>query len=71
MSTMTTGIVKWFDVGKDIGFIIQKQGPDVFVHSKNIINLTNSFQMLDKGQHVQFILSHGPKGLQAEKVTLI
>ncbi|MGZ4995321.1 MAG: cold-shock protein, partial [Methylobacter sp.] len=32
MSTITTGIVKWFNSDKGFGFIEQQSGPDVFVH---------------------------------------
>ena len=70
-TTMTTGTVKWFNPDKGFGFIEQKQGPDVFVHFKNILNSTNSFRTLDEGQTVQFKLGRGPKGPQAEEVTII
>lgn len=71
MSTPTTGIVKWFNAEKGFGFIEQKQGPDVFVHFKNILNANNGFRTLDEGQQVQFILGRGAKGLQAEEVSII
>lgn len=59
------------DMGKGIGFIIHKQGPDVFVDGKNAINSTNSLKMLGKDQHVPFILGRGPNGSQAEEVPLV
>ncbi len=71
MATMTTGIVKWFNADKGFGFIEQKHGPDVFVHFKNILNANNGFKTLDEGQQVQFILGSGPKGPQAEEVTIL
>ena len=71
MSTMTIGTVKWFNPDKGFGFIEQKQGPDVFVHFNNILTTDNSFKTLGEGQHVQFKLGRGPKGPQAEEVTLI
>ena len=49
MSTMTTGVVKWFNADKGFGFIEQKQGPDVFVHFKNILTTDNSFKTLGVG----------------------
>jgi CspA family cold shock protein len=70
-TTMTTGIVKWFNAEKGFGFIEQKQGPDVFVHFKNIISNNNSFKTLDEGQSVKFKLGQGPKGPQAEEVSIV
>lgn len=70
MSTMTTGIVKWFNADKGFGFIEQKQGPDVFVHFNNIID-TTGYKKLNEGQHVQFKLARGLKGPQAEEVSVI
>jgi CspA family cold shock protein len=71
MSTMTTGTVKWFNSDKGFGFIEQKQGPDVFVHFNNILSTDNSYKSLNEGQQVQFKLGRGPKGPQAEEVTLL
>lgn len=71
MSTMSTGIVKWFNSDKGFGFIEQQQGPDVFVHFRSIQTTNNSYKTLNEGQQVQFKLGHGPKGLQAEEVTVI
>jgi CspA family cold shock protein len=70
MSTMTTGIVKWFNSEKGFGFIEQKSGPDVFVHFRNILS-AGGFRSLDEGQKVQFNVSQGQKGPQAEDVTVI
>jgi CspA family cold shock protein len=70
MSTMTTGIVKWFNSEKGFGFIEQKSGPDVFVHFRNILS-AGGFRSLDEGQKVQFSVSQGQKGPQAEDVTVI
>lgn len=74
MSTITTGIVKWFNSDKGFGFIEQKQGPDVFVRFKNILD-TNGYssghRTLNEGQHVQFKIARGIKGPQAEEVTII
>lgn len=70
MSTMTTGIVKWFNAEKGFGFIEQKQGPDVFVHFKNILD-TSGYRTLNEGQTVQFKLGMGQKGPQAEEVSVI
>lgn len=66
---MTTGIVKWFNAEKGFGFIQQENGPDVFVHFRNI--KSSGFKSLDEGQKVQFTVSQGQKGPQAEEVALI
>jgi len=71
MSTMTTGTVKWFNADKGFGFIEQQQGPDVFVHFRNILSGDNGYKSLDEGQQVQFKVERGAKGLQAEEVTVI
>ena len=65
----TTGIVKWFSAEKGFGFIQQEDGPDVFVHFRNI-NISG-FKTLDQGQKVQFTVTQGQKGPQAEDVTIV
>ena len=69
MSTIYTGQVKWFNESKGFGFIEQEQGPDVFVHF-SAINDTG-FKSLTEGQKVQFSITEGKKGPQAENVTVI
>ena len=66
---MTKGNVKWFNAEKGFGFISQEGGPDVFVHFRNINS--SGFKSLDEGQKVQFTVTQGQKGPQAEDVTLI
>ena len=66
---MPTGKVKWFSLEKGFGFIQQENGPDVFVHFRNINS--SGFKSLDEGQKVQFNVTQGEKGPQAEEVTLI
>ncbi len=65
---MTTGTVKWFNAEKGFGFIQQDNGPDVFVHYRNISG--GGFKSLDEGQKVSFTITQGQKGPQAEEVTL-
>jgi CspA family cold shock protein len=65
MST-TTGTVKWFNESKGFGFIEQESGPDVFAHYKTITG--NGFKTLSEGQRVEFTVSQGPKGPQAENI---
>lgn len=66
MST-TTGTVKWFNADKGYGFIEQENGPDVFVHFRSIAG--DGYKTLNEGQQVQFEVSQGQKGPQAENVT--
>jgi CspA family cold shock protein len=67
MSDMITGTVKFFNDAKGFGFIQQDQGPDVFVHFSAIQG--SGFRTLAEGQKVQFNVTQGKKGLQAENVT--
>lgn len=67
MSTQTTGTVKWFNESKGFGFIEQESGPDVFVHFSAINS--SGFKTLTEGQKVQFTVTQGQKGPQAENVT--
>ncbi|GLP96650.1 cold-shock protein [Paraferrimonas sedimenticola] len=62
----TTGVVKWFNADKGYGFIQQENGPDVFVHFRNIVS--DGFKTLEEGQQVQFEIGQGQKGPQAENV---
>jgi cold shock protein len=65
---MATGTVKWFNAEKGFGFIAQDGGgPDVFVHH-SAINVVG-FRTLEENQQVQFDVTQGPKGPQAENVT--
>ena len=64
MST-TTGTVKWFNESKGFGFIEQESGPDVFAHFSAISG--DGFKTLE-GQKVQFTVTQGQKGPQAENI---
>lgn len=65
----TTGTVKWFNADKGFGFIEQENGPDVFVHFRSIVG--DGFKTLNEGQRVQFEVTQGQKGPQAENVTAV
>ena len=67
--SVRTGKVKWFNEAKGFGFIQQDEGPDVFVHFR-AINSTG-FKTLAEGQRVQFTVTQGQNGPQAENVTVL
>lgn len=67
--SVRTGKVKWFNEAKGFGFIQQDEGPDVFVHFRAIN--AQGFKTLTEGQRVQFTVTQGQKGPQAENVTII
>ena len=63
---MLVGTVKWFDVKKGFGFILNADGKDVFVHFTSIEG--GGFRSLKDGEKVQFEQVEGPKGLHAQHV---
>jgi CspA family cold shock protein len=65
------GTVKWFNNDKGYGFIQQEQGPDVFVHFRAIMAKGDGYRSLTEGQRVQFDVTQGQKGLQAENVSVM
>lgn len=69
MSNIATGIVKWFNETKGFGFIQQESGPDLFAHFKEISS--DGFKTLYEGQHVQFNITQGQKGLQASNIRVL
>ena len=63
------GTVKWFNGAKGYGFIQRSTGEDVFVHFSAIQE--NGYRTLNEGETVEFDLTKGPKGFQAENVTKV
>ena len=64
---MTVGVVKWFNAEKGFGFIEQDGGgPDVFAHYSNIAS--SGYRELAEGQKVEFDVTQGQKGPQAENI---
>jgi CspA family cold shock protein len=67
--SMEQGTVKWFNDAKGYGFISRQNGEDVFVHFSAI--QAGGFRSLQEGQAVQFDVTKGPKGWQAENVQAV
>ena len=69
MSNTISGTVKWFNDSKGFGFIEQQSGPDVFAHFSAISS--SGFKTLAEGQRVEFTVTQGPIGPQAENIVAI
>jgi cold shock protein len=66
---VTIGTVKWFNGDKGFGFITQESGPDVFVHFSAIEG--SGYRNLQENDKVEFEVTTGPKGPQAQNVRVI
>ncbi len=66
---MTQGTVKWFNAEKGFGFITVEGAHDVFVHYSSIE--MSGFRVLEEGQTVEFTVTTGQKGPQAEAVRVV
>ena len=64
---MNKGTVKWFNAEKGFGFIAREDGDDVFVHFSAIQG--DGYKTLEEGQKVNFEITQGNRGAQAENVT--
>ena len=69
MSEKIQGTVKWFDNVKGFGFIEREGGKDVFVHHTAI--QSDGFRKLEEGQRVEFVVTEGQKGPQAQEVVAL
>ena len=69
MAERETGTVKWFNASKGYGFISREQGDDVFVHYSTIGG--EGYRSLEEGQKVEFTVTEGQKGAQAQDVVII
>jgi len=63
------GTVKWFNGEKGYGFIAVDGGQDVFVHYSAI--QAEGYRSLDEGQRVEFDVTQGQKGPQADAVRVL
>ncbi len=67
---MATGTVKWFNSEKGYGFITQDGGgPDVFAHFSAI--QATGYRSLEENQRVEFEITQGPKGPQADQIQVL
>jgi cold shock protein len=67
---MAQGTVKWFNSEKGFGFIaVDGGGADVFVHFSAIDS--SGYRTLEENQRVEFEVTQGPKGPQADKVRVV
>ena len=64
---MAFGTVKWFNSEKGFGFIAPDDGADVFVHFSQILTPGG----LETGQRVEFEITQGSKGPQAQRVRVV
>ena len=69
MSDKITGTVKWFDEQKGFGFIERERGKDVFAHFSSIESA--GYKSLAEGQRVEFVVTDGQKGPQAENIVAL
>jgi CspA family cold shock protein len=69
MADRETGTVKWFNNSRGYGFIGREEGEDVFVHFRSIEG--DGYRTLEQGQQVEFTVTQGQKGLQAEQVVVL
>ena len=69
MSDRIQGRIKWFNESKGFGFIEQSSGPDVFAHFSAIVG--SGFKTLIEGQAVEFTVTQGQKGPQAENIVAV
>lgn len=65
-NSKTVGVVKWFNSTKGFGFIEVEGQRDVFVHYSAIVG--SGYRNLEGGDRVEFVITQGSKGPQAQEV---
>jgi len=69
MTSRITGLVKWFNGDKGLGFVSPLDGSkDIFVHFSALNG--DNFKTLFEGQKVEFSVHSGDKGPVAANVIL-
>jgi len=66
MAEREKGKVKWFNNSKGYGFIEREKGDDIFLHYSSI--KMDGYRTVKEGQEVEFTVTNGAKGLQADEV---
>src|SRR5690606_14709381 len=69
MADRETGTARWFNESKGYGFMQRESGHDVFVQYGAIRG--EGHRTLVEGQKVEFGVTQGQKGLQAEDVSAL
>jgi cold shock protein len=62
------GTIKWFSPHKGYGFITARDGQEIFVHRSGLVSDQPPPQA---GQLVQFLVTEGSRGQQAEAVRAV
>ena len=63
------GRVKWFNPKKGYGFIIDREGQEVFLHQKQVLNAQSD--QLQEGQEVQFHVHYATKGPEGWNIEVV
>ena len=67
---MAIGRVKWFNNAKGYGFVLLEEGgDDLFAHFSSI--QMEGYKTLKAGQHIEFDIDEGPKGLHAINIRTV
>ena len=69
MAQREQGTVKWFNDSKGFGFVQRENGEDIFVNFRAIKG--DGYHSLKEDERIEFIVTEGQKGLQAEEVTKV
>lgn len=63
------GAVKWYDPAKGYGFIVQRNGDEIFFHRTGVV--PGVPREIPEGARVTFLVEEGRKGPQAVEVALM